>query len=280
MKVYRIIFAIIAVVGLGSVAVAPVFADSYGGGSVQGYAADAPIDIGAIVELSSKSSNKVQMVEQSQLQNMFGVTIDRSQVPIAISNPSVENETYVAVSGTYNVLVSTQGGPIAAGDYITLSSVNGVGMKASTVQKTVFGRAAGSFDGKGVTLGKTTIKDTSGTTNQTVAIGMIPVTINIQHNPIIQSTKVDVPSFLEKLGQQIAQKQVSPVRVYLSLAITAVSLITALIVLYAGVRNGIIAIGRNPMTKKSIFRALFEVILTSLLILIVGLFAVYLLLKL
>lgn len=280
MKLYRIIFVMVAVVGFGVLSVVPVFADSYGGGSVQGYAADTPIDIGTIVELSSKGSNKVQAVEQSQLQNMFGVAIDRNQVPIAISNPSVANETYVAVSGTYNVLVSTQGGPVAAGDYITLSSVNGVGMKASTKEKTVFGRAAGSFDGKGVTLGTTTIKDTSGSTHQTVSIGMVPVTINIQHNPIIQSTKVDVPSFLEKLGQQIAQKQVSPVRIYLSLAITAVSLITALIVLYAGVRNGIIAIGRNPMTKKSIFRALFEVILTSLLILIVGLFAVYLLLKL
>ena len=280
MKAYRIIFAMVAVVGFGALSVAPAFADSYGGGSVQGYSAASPIDIGTIVELSSKPSNQVQPVEQSQLQNMFGVAIDRNQVPIAISNPSVTNETYIAVSGTYNVLVSTQGGSISAGDYITLSSVNGVGMKASTEQKTVFGRAAGSFNGKGVNLGTTTIKDTSGSTSQTVSIGMIPVTINIQHNPIIQSTKVDVPSFLEKLGQQIAQKQVSPVRVYLSLAITAVSLITALIVLYAGVRNGIIAIGRNPMTKKSIFRALFEVILTSLLILIVGLFAVYLLLKL
>lgn len=280
MRAHRIIFAIIAIVSFGVLSVAPVSADSYGGGSIQGYGADSAIDIGSIVELASKGSNKVQVAEKAQVQNMFGVVVDRNQVAIAISNPSVENETYVAVSGTYNVLVDTQGGSIASGDYITLSSINGVGMKASTKEKTVFGRAAASFDGKGVTLGTTTIKDTSGKAQQTVTLGMIPVTINIQRNPNIQSTKVDVPPFLEKLGQQIAQKQVSPVRIYLSLAITAVSLITALIVVYAGVRNGIIAIGRNPMTKKSIFRALFEVILTSLLILIIGLFAVYLLLKL
>ena len=276
----RIIFAIVAIVGFCLVGVATVSADSYGGGSVQGYAADTAVDIGSIVQLASKGSNKVHLAEKAQVQNMFGVVVDRNQVPIAISNPSVENETYVAVSGTYNVLVDTEGGSIAAGDYVTLSSVNGVGMKASTKEKTVFGRAAGSFDGKGVTLGTTVIKDTAGKDQKTVVIGMVPVTINIQRNPNIQSTKVDVPPFLEKLGQQIAQKQVSPVRIYLSLAITAVSLITALIVVYAGVRNGIIAIGRNPMTKKSIFRALFEVILTSLLILIIGLFAVYLLLKL
>lgn len=59
-----------------------------------------------------------------------------------------------------------------------------------------------------------------------------------------------------------------------------VSLIAAIAVIYAGVRNSVISIGRNPMTKKSIFRALMEIILTSLLILIIGLFAVYLLLRL
>lgn len=64
------------------------------------------------------------------------------------------------------------------------------------------------------------------------------------------------------------------------MAITGASVITALVLLYAGVRNAIISIGRNPMSRKSIVKALIQVILTSLLILIIGLFAVYLLLKL
>ena len=153
-------------------------------------------------------------------------------------------------------------------------------MKADTTQKTVFGRATQDFDVKGVTLGTETLTDKATNTKQTVVIGMIPVTINIERNPNIKSTKVDVPQWLERLGQQIAEKQVSPIRIYISLAITGVSLITAIIVLYAGIRNGIISIGRNPMSKKSIFRALLEIILTSILILVIGLFAVYLLLKL
>ena len=246
--------------------------------SVQGYAADGPIDIGTIVEL--EGGTKVKPVAQDNLQNMFGVVVDRNQLQLAVSSPDVKNETYVAVSGTFNVLVSTQGGSIAKGDYITLSSLNGIGMNVGKEDATVFGRAAASFDGNGVVLGEMALKDESGSTAKSVKIGSIPVTINIQRNPNIKSTKVDVPEWLQRLGQQIAEKTVSPVRIYLSLAITAVSLITALIVLYAGVRNGIIAIGRNPMSKKSIFRALLEVILTSVLILIIGLFAVYLLLKL
>ena len=108
----------------------------------------------------------------------------------------------------------------------------------------------------------------------------IPVTIDIRRNPNDKSTKVNVPSFLERVGLAIAEKEISPVRIYLSMAITAICLIASLVVLYAGVRSGVISIGRNPMSKKSIFRALIETILTSVLILIIGLFAVYLLLKL
>ena len=85
---------------------------------------------------------------------------------------------------------------------------------------------------------------------------------------------------LERIGQAIAEKEVSAVRIYISLAITAISLITALVVLYTGVRGSIISIGRNPMSKRSILRALLQIILTSFLILVIGLFAVYLLLRL
>jgi hypothetical protein len=211
---------------------------------------------------------------------MFGVTVDKNKLAVTLSNGSLQNEVFVAPSGTYDVLVSTQGGPITAGDYITLSSINGVGMKAGIVEKTVFGRANAAFNDKTVTLGSAALKDTTGKTDKTVKLGLIPVTIDIKHNPNDVSTKAKVPEFLERIGKAIAEKEVSPVRIYLSMAITAVSIIAAIAILYAGVRNGVISIGRNPMSKKSIFRALIEIILTTILILVIGLFAVYLLLKL
>lgn len=280
MKVSRIILSLAVVVVATTAISLPVLADGYGGGSVQGYSADTPLDTGAIVQLTGKDSNRVKISTQSELQNMFGVTVDRNQLAVTLSNGSLENEVFVAASGTYNVLVSTQGGPIVSGDYVTLSSVNGVAMKAGTEEKTVFGRANGSFDGKGITLGQTSLKDPSGKTIKSVTLGQIPVTIDIKKNPNEKSTKVEVPDILKRLGQAIAEKEVSPIRIYLSMAITAVSIIAAIAILYSGVRNGVISIGRNPMSKKSIFRALIEIILTSILILIIGLFAVYLLLKL
>lgn len=282
MRWARIIVSVAVAAIVGTIAIIPVAAVSYGGGSVQGYAADAPLDSGIIVQLTGKDSDRVKVASQAELQNMFGVTVDRSQLSITLSNSDLSNETFVAVSGTYNVLVSTQNGPINTGDYVTLSSINGVAMKAGngTESKTVFGRAVATFDGKGVTFGSSTLKDKSGKENKTVKLGLIPVTIDIKRNPNEKSTKVNVPDILERVGQAVAEKEVSPIRIYLSLAIVAVSLVAAIVVLYSGIRNGLISIGRNPMSKKSIFRALFVVVLTSILILIIGLFAVYLLLKL
>jgi hypothetical protein len=48
---------------------------------------------------------------------------------------------------------------------------------------------------------------------------------------------------------------------------------------YIGVRSGITAIGRNPLSKKDITKGLLQVILASMVVFIIGLFAVYLLLK-
>ena len=250
------------------------------GASVQGYASDQPLDKGTIVKLVGEDSKQVAVVGQKELQNMFGVVVDPNRLPVRISNSGLKNEAYVAVSGTHNVLVSTQGGAIEPGDHVTLSSISGIAMKAGTKEPTVFGRAAGSFDGRGVVLGTAQLKDVKGSDDQTVKLGSIPVVIDIKRNPNDVSTKVRVPEPLERVGKAIAEKEVSPIRIYLSMAIAVVSLVAAIVVLYAGVRNGVISIGRNPMTKRSIFRALLEIIFTSLLILIVGLFAVYLLLKL
>lgn len=279
-RLSRIIIGVAVAMSVITAVSLPVVAISYGGGSVQGYAADKSLDVGTIVQLTGKDSNKVKVSTQKELQNMFGIVVDRAQLPFTVTNEGLQNETFVAASGTYNTLVSTQGGTIMPGDYVTLSSIDGIAMKAGTEEKTVFGRANGAFDGKGVTLGTSTLKDVNGGNNQTVILGSIPVTIDIKKNPNEKSTEVDILEQLRRVGKQIAEKEVSPIRIYLSMAITAVSLIAAIAVIYSGVRNSIISIGRNPMSKKTIFRALLEIILTSILILVIGLFAVYLLLKL
>lgn len=256
-----------------------VHAAEYGGGDIQRYAADAALDNGTIVTLTDAGTRLVARAPANNPAAMFGVVVDPNRLPLRIADEEIANEVHVTSSGTYNVLVSTQAGAILPGDFVTLSAVSGVAMKADSDDKIVFGRAAGAFDGQGVTMGSTTLKDSQGQARQ-VALGSVPVTIDIRNNPNEISTKVNVPEPLERVGQAIAEKEVDPIRIYLSLAITLIGTTAAIVVIYAGVRNSVISIGRNPMSKKSIFRALLEIILTSFLILIISLFAVYLLLRL
>lgn len=275
------IFSIGLVLGFVQIAQAQEESPSFGGGSVQAYGSAEPLAFGTIVQLVPDQSNQVTVATRQQLTNMFGVVVDRNQLPLTLTTEGgVENETFVAVSGTYNALVSTEAGPIQSGDYVTLSAINGIAMKAGTEEAAVFGRANGGFDGQGVTLGTMQIQDVNGAATQTVSIGSIPVTVDIRQNPNIISTEANLPDVLQRVGQQIAEKEVNPIRIYLSLAIAVISVIAAIVMLYAGIRNAVISIGRNPMSRRSIFRALLEVVLTALLILIIGVFAVYLLLRL
>jgi hypothetical protein len=257
-----------------------ITANNSNSSGLQGYAADTTLQVGTIVQLDSKDAHKVLPATKEKLEQMYGVVIDQHQLSLTISDDSLKNQTYVATAGTYNVLVSNENGTIAPGDYVTLSSVDGVAMRADTTQKTVFGRAGSGFDGKAKVLGSTGLKMTGGAESKTVQIGILPIAINIQHNPNDKTTKANLPKELQRIGLAIAEKPVGPIRIYLSVAITVASLSIALVMLYAGVRNAVVSIGRNPLSKKSIVRGLIEIVLMSFLVVIIGLFAVYLLLKL
>jgi hypothetical protein len=88
---------------------------------------------------------------------------------------------------------------------------------------------------------------------------------------------------LEKVQQaagNIVNKVVSPAQLYLGILALIVTAIVAGSILYAGVRTSMIAIGRNPLAKSSVMRNLISVVITSVIVLIIGVVAVYLILKL
>jgi hypothetical protein len=51
------------------------------------------------------------------------------------------------------------------------------------------------------------------------------------------------------------------------------------IMLYSGARSSLISVGRNPLSRSVIIKALGQVVVLSLIVFISGMFAVYLLLK-
>jgi hypothetical protein len=245
----------------------------------QGYQSDESLQKGMIVRLKKDDGSKVEAINLQEASDMFGVVVSRSDSPVSLSSPGSEQEVLVATTGSYDVLVSNQNGAVDVGDYITVSSIRGVGMKASGVQQLVLGKALKAFSGKnGDVESRATLKTNSG--EKEVALGRVPIEVSVAHNPLYEKENITgVPEFLSKAVEVVTDRPVSALRIYAGLAVLALSISVAGGILYAGVRTGMTAAGRNPLAKRSIVRTLIQVTLMSLIVFVIGVFAVYLLLR-
>ncbi|MGH7142324.1 MAG: hypothetical protein ACREF5_02535 [Candidatus Saccharimonadales bacterium] len=265
---------------LGLISPVVIYADSNLSQSIaQSYNTTESIQQNMIVGLNKNKSSDVIPLTFNDINDMLGVSISASEAPVTLSGSSSTAQVYVATSGRYDVLVSNQNGAIAVGNYISISSLNGIGMKAEGSESTVLGRAAASFSGTGNVDSTATIEKSGGGT-MTVAISIIPVNLSVGNNPSQSSGLGPLPGFLQSAGNTIANKSVSAPRIYISLLVLLVTILLAGSLMYSGVKNSITSIGRNPLAKKVIARGLFQVVITGLIIFIIGLFAVYLLLRL
>jgi hypothetical protein len=143
----------------------------------------------------------------------------------------------------------------------------------------VIARATQGFDGSSLAIGAASVKDSAGGGHD-VKLGRIKADINIGRNPLLKSEDPNLPGFLREAAESIAGKPVHAVRVYIGMTIFFITTIVAGSLLYGGIRSGIISIGRNPLSRKQIIRGMVQVIVAGLTIFILGVFAVYLLLKL
>lgn len=254
--------------------------DSLSGSLTQSYNADPTVQPGMMVQLKPKDSKTVEPLAGNQVRGMLGIVVPTTNAAIVLSpEDPTKQQVLVATSGRQQVLVSNQNGPIKVGDYVTISAIAGVGMRAGEIQTQVLGKAASDFSGSNNVIGTIKVKDTLGK-EQSVAISRVAVDISIAHNPLFSKSTDYVPGFIAKVATTVASKPISAARIYLSLALL---LMTALItgnMLYSGVRNGMKAVGRNPLSKKSIIRSLIQTVIAGLIIFVAGIFAVYLLLKL
>lgn len=242
----------------------------------EGFNSDQTLQRGMLVKLKDGDGTKVEPASSDSLSQLHGVVVNANDSPVTISSEG--QKVFVATSGHYDVLVNTQNGAINTGDYITASSLAGIGMKATERESFIVGRAIAPFDGKSNAISKVEVKDSNGNT-QSVSIGRVQVDILIAKNPLLKDANPNVPTFLLRAAETISGKPVSAVKVYLSVLILLVATVIASSLLYGGVRSGIIAIGRNPLSKSSVIRGMAQVIITGLIVFIGGVFGVYLLLR-
>ncbi|HUD07251.1 MAG TPA: hypothetical protein VMR34_05170 [Candidatus Saccharimonadales bacterium] len=246
---------------------------------IQSYGAASALEQGLIVRLNPNDSSTVIPTTQTNITKTLGIVVDSSDASVAFANQnSSSQQVFVATSGHYNVLVDDQNGPINIGSYVTVSSLNGIGMNDDNAQPIVVGQALSAFDGSSGVIGQTSVS-TSQHGSQTIHIGLIRVNVAIQPNPLVIFNRTILPSELVKISQEVAGKVDAPWRIYLGLILLAGTIAMVIIMLYSGIRSSLISLGRNPLSKKSITRGLIQIIFTTLIIFITGIIGVYLLLR-
>jgi hypothetical protein len=258
-----LILPLLSAILAGSGFVLPAAADNL----AQGFSGKGNLSAGMVVALAKDAQNTVEAAPASDTSRIYGVIIDPSDAPLLL-NRQTGDQVFVATSGSYPVFVSTERGAIKPGDYLSISSTDGIAAEATYQQSTVLGQESAAFDGK---IGAIT-------TVGKAAIGKITVTINPHKSPLVKND-ISIPPFLRKIGESVAGKPVSAIHIYMALAFLLAAVIISTSLLTAGVRGGMIALGRNPLNKGSIMNSMFKVVSASALIFVIGLAGVYLLLK-
>lgn len=243
----------------------------------EGYDTDKPIQRGMIIRVKKDDGTKVEPVSTEDSEFMHGVVVNANDAPVTLAIDG--QKVFISTGGRYEVLVSTQNGKPKAGDYIAVSAISGIGMKAGSTERFVIGRALKDFDSSKDIVSSSEVKDSTGATRK-VDIGRIQVDVGVAKNPLLQATEPNLPKALKRVAENIAGKPVDAVRVYLSILVFGITTVVAASLLYGGVKSALISIGRNPLSKKSIIRGMLQVIITGLTVFITGVFGVYLILRL
>ena len=283
MKKYRrllILILTLTVLIVGSVTTKTYAAGNNSSIFIQSFNATPSVVTGMVVALNPKDTTTVLPLTSQTINNMLGVVVPLNDSTIVLTpQTATASQILVANSGHYELLVSNQNGSIEKGDYITMSSLPGIGMKADTSKPKIIGKATSNFGKGSDSLETVTLKNNNGSTTD-VSVGLISADVYLGSNPFYQNNLSSIPGFLSRVADTITNKPISPVRIYLSTFVLLMALLITGIILYSTVRNSIVAFGRNPLARKNIIIGMVQTTTIALIILIAGVFAVYLILNL
>ena len=216
----------------------------------ESYTSEEALPMSSIVSLKENASDSVVATNTGNVDTMIGVVIDRSDASISVSNGK-DKQVQVAKNGTLQVLVSDINGTVEQGDYVTGSPINGVGMRATGSTK-VIGIAQNSLT-NGVAQ---KIKGSDGV-EQNVKVGTVTILVSVS-GYIEKSENSFIPRPVQEIANTLAGRTVSALPILLSLGVFMVTLIVVTIIIYSMVRNGIISVGRNPLSSSAIYRNVIQ----------------------
>lgn len=214
-------------------------------------------------DIISQTSEGLKRSTSPYDRGMVGIVLDS---PTIVLHPETDNTKAIISGGDYPVNVTKKNGDIKRGDFITSSSEAGVGQRA-TQNGYVLGTALEDFPRDG----------SNGDT------GTVRASLNIHYN-IVEGSSVGLGA-LDNFGQGLLNQLSNPgefvrlSRYVLAALVAIIAILLAFFTFARSVRNGIEAMGRNPLAKASIQRGMvINAFLTSVIALF-GLAVAYLIVR-
>lgn len=242
-------------------------------GISQGYSTtDQDLRQNMIAALSTDSTAENPLVERASgtnRSNAIGVvtTIDANLLTLTNSAAKV----HIATSGEVLTYVTDLNGAIKKGDFIAVSPITGVGMKASDSDIYVIGIALEDFNSE--TAESQQVSTTQGS-ERTVLINRLKITVEPKELSEA-AAKANTTPFLLLFGQSITGKSVSQTQVLVAMTLFLLLLIVEGSIIYGAIHSTIVSIGRNPLARTALYRQLLQVSWLSLLVLMFGAGSIY-----
>ena len=258
-KFFRAVFLIVLGIGMGAMSVpssAQALVGSTGIARTDVVSGGTPVS-GDIV-VFSPNAQTYRLAQKVADPNLYGVVVT---TPLLVLD-SKSGGVPIVTTGEAYVRVTAQGGPIQVGDYVTSSSIPGVGELASSTDAYIVGTALQSFLAASAT---SALRSGAGS----VQTGSILVLLSIGPRPLLPNS-----SFVSKtVSGTPAPRQAVPsvvqqmVRYLLATLIAVGSIYAAFRNFGSNITSSIVSVGRNPLAKTSIQ---FMVLLNAALIVLVS----------
>jgi len=234
-----------------------------------GYASnDTDLQPGMTVSLTegSDTNPSVERAVIGGTSHPIGVTVAPDQNIVTTGAES--KQVYVQTTGEVDAFVSDLNGIPKKGDFLSISPLKGVLVKSDSLSgASIVGAALEDFSED--SLPSQTIEK-SGTA---VSVKIDRMRISLDQKG--QSFSNEAESGLEKLGRSVTGRSVGEIRVVIALVIFLIVLISEGGIIYGAVSSAITALGRNPMARRTIIKELLRVIGIALVVLGIGLAAIY-----
>ena len=235
----------------------------------EAYKVESPIAAGTVVSLKDDATDTVEVARQENDHRLFGVVVQNTDSEFII-DPG-DDQVLVKTVGPASMFVSDINGAIEVGDQLTISPIAGIAMK-STGNDATIGTALTAFNSNSTALSTKQVTTSQGKTLQ-ANVGRITAQTRAS-----QQTGSSVAAFLSGFGESIAGRPVSSFRLFTALAVTLITLVASAALLYGTIRTAIISIGRNPLSRKSVYRGLMQVFAIVFVVFVAGAAGAYIIL--